>query len=114
MAQCLGCLVGNWGTPPNHWISPDQQELSEKMIPKGTGPIQSNKMDKYATTKQLVVIAGGVTEEPGALEPSLGAIMAAIQDVKTSLKPKLDTVTIDVNMLWANLQKMSEKVKSSG
>ncbi|KAJ1177490.1 hypothetical protein NDU88_002745 [Pleurodeles waltl] len=51
-----------------------------------------------------------MTEEPRASEPSLGAIMAAIQDLKTFLGPKLDAVTIDVTLLWTHLQKMSDKV----
>ncbi|KAJ1209363.1 hypothetical protein NDU88_004741 [Pleurodeles waltl] len=49
----------------------------------------------------------------GNAEPSLGAIMEAIQDLKSSLEPKLDTVTVDVNLLLADFHKMSEKVKSA-
>ncbi|KAJ1138525.1 hypothetical protein NDU88_004906 [Pleurodeles waltl] len=52
-------------------------------------------------------------EEPGASEPSLRAIMAAIQDLKTSLEPKLDAITIDVTLLRADLHKMSNKVTSA-
>ncbi|KAJ1180941.1 hypothetical protein NDU88_006152 [Pleurodeles waltl] len=67
---------------------------------KGQLPQQNNKMDKYPVPKR----AGGpaTLEEAGegqaaevALlsEPSLGSIMAAIQDLKGMLEPKLDAVT---------------------
>ncbi|KAJ1135923.1 hypothetical protein NDU88_002352 [Pleurodeles waltl] len=69
-------------------------------------------MDKNATTKQSVVMLGEVAKKPGALKPALEAIMAEIQDTKTFLEPKLDVVTIDVNLLWADLQKMFDKVIS--
>ncbi|KAJ1210045.1 hypothetical protein NDU88_005413 [Pleurodeles waltl] len=45
------------------------------------------------------------------MEPSLGAIIMAIQDLKTTLEPKLDAVMVDVSLLRADFQKMSEKVK---
>ncbi|KAJ1093403.1 hypothetical protein NDU88_006504 [Pleurodeles waltl] len=69
-------------------------------------------MDKYAMTKQWVVMAGGEKEEPGVSEPLLGSIMVAIQDLKTSLESKLNTLTIDDNLLRADLQKMPGKVTS--
>ncbi|KAJ1187847.1 hypothetical protein NDU88_004615 [Pleurodeles waltl] len=80
------------------------------MKPKGTGLIQSNKMDKHVMTKQSAVMAGVESEEPRSSEPSLATILVAIQDLKTSLEPNVDVVTIDVNLMRTNLQKMSEKV----
>ncbi|KAJ1098592.1 hypothetical protein NDU88_003700 [Pleurodeles waltl] len=64
---------------------------------------QMNKMDKYAVQGQT----GGPVEPDNAEggqekdqdhwgKPSLGAIMAAIQDLRGSLEPKLDAVTVDV------------------
>ncbi|KAJ1141798.1 hypothetical protein NDU88_008128 [Pleurodeles waltl] len=45
----------------------------------------------------------------GAIEPSLGAMMKAISDLKTTLEPKLDAVTADVSLLRVDLQKMTDK-----
>ncbi|KAJ1180174.1 hypothetical protein NDU88_005398 [Pleurodeles waltl] len=52
-------------------------------------------------------------EERSGLEPSLGTIMTAIQDLKTSMEPKLDTITVDMSLLQADSQNMSEKVTSA-
>ncbi|KAJ1170904.1 hypothetical protein NDU88_002775 [Pleurodeles waltl] len=83
---------------------------------KGQLPQQNNKMDKYVVLKQ----AGGSTtlEEAGwgqamerALpsEPTLGSIIAAIQDLKGTMEPKLEAVTVDVTLLRADLKKVVEK-----
>ncbi|KAJ1160191.1 hypothetical protein NDU88_000693 [Pleurodeles waltl] len=80
--------------------------------PKGQTQTQSNKMDKYVVMKPTVVTEGGEEETPAAVELSLGTIMASIWDLKNSLEPKLDAVTVDVNLLRDDLHKMSEKVKS--
>ncbi|KAJ1141548.1 hypothetical protein NDU88_007876 [Pleurodeles waltl] len=45
-----------------------------------------------------------------AAKPSLRDIMSAIQDLKGTLEPKLDTEMIDVGLLHADLGKISEKV----
>ncbi|KAJ1191498.1 hypothetical protein NDU88_000814 [Pleurodeles waltl] len=47
-----------------------------------------------------------------AMEPLLGAIMAAISDLKPTLEPKLNEVTADVSLLRADLQKMTDKVST--
>ncbi|KAJ1109245.1 hypothetical protein NDU88_006608 [Pleurodeles waltl] len=70
-------------------------------------------MDKYGVAKQTVAVDGIEVEMPGTAKFSLGANMAAIWDLKNSLEPKLDAVTVDVNLLRANLQKMSKKVSSA-
>ncbi|KAJ1103192.1 hypothetical protein NDU88_000619 [Pleurodeles waltl] len=46
-------------------------------------------------------------------EPSLGTIMAAIQDLKGLLEPTLDAVTMDVTLLKADLKKVAEKVTNA-
>ncbi|KAJ1163681.1 hypothetical protein NDU88_004135 [Pleurodeles waltl] len=54
---------------------------------------------------------GGTRHGPGPPDkPSLNAIIAAIQDLKGSLEPKLDVVTVDVTLLQADLKKVVEKV----
>ncbi|KAJ1119829.1 hypothetical protein NDU88_008014 [Pleurodeles waltl] len=57
---------------------------------------------------------GGQENDRGpADEPSLNAIMAAIQDLRGSLEPKLDAVTVDVNLLRADLKEVAEKVTNA-
>ncbi|KAJ1207423.1 hypothetical protein NDU88_002814 [Pleurodeles waltl] len=46
-------------------------------------------------------------------EPSLIAIMSAIQDLRGSLEPKLDTVTGDINLLRGDRKKVVEKVTNA-
>ncbi|KAJ1142285.1 hypothetical protein NDU88_008612 [Pleurodeles waltl] len=81
--------------------------------PKGHTQTQSNKMDKYAVTWPAVVNNGGGEDTSEVVEPLLGTIMVAIQDLKNSLEPKLDAVTVDVKLLRADFCKMSEKVTSA-
>ncbi|KAJ1120672.1 hypothetical protein NDU88_008834 [Pleurodeles waltl] len=49
----------------------------------------------------------------GASDPSLGAMMAAISDLKSTLEPKSDTVTADVSLLRVDLQKMKDKMSTA-
>ncbi|KAJ1135639.1 hypothetical protein NDU88_002077 [Pleurodeles waltl] len=49
-------------------------------------------------------------EHTEGTEPSLSDIMAAICDLKGIIDPKLDVVTIDVNLLRADFKKISGKV----
>ncbi|KAJ1208076.1 hypothetical protein NDU88_003466 [Pleurodeles waltl] len=79
--------------------------------PKRHAQTQSNQMDKYAVKRQVMENNEGRKKSVVA-EPLLGAIMEAIRDLKSSLEPKLDAVTVDVNLLRADFHKMSEKVKS--
>ncbi|KAJ1165302.1 hypothetical protein NDU88_005730 [Pleurodeles waltl] len=50
---------------------------------------------------------------PPPREPLLSEIMAAIHDLKGSLEPRLGAVTIDVGLLQADLQKVSDKVSTA-
>ncbi|KAJ1197601.1 hypothetical protein NDU88_001457 [Pleurodeles waltl] len=52
-------------------------------------------------------------QDPPPSEPSLSEIMAAIHDMKGSLEPWLDAVAVDVGLLRADLQKVSEKVSTA-
>ncbi|KAJ1202529.1 hypothetical protein NDU88_006327 [Pleurodeles waltl] len=70
-------------------------------------------MDKYAITKQVLLQAGPGSASPEAAEPSLGAIMTAISDLKTTLEPKLDVVMTEVSFLRADLQKITDKVSTA-
>ncbi|KAJ1109454.1 hypothetical protein NDU88_006814 [Pleurodeles waltl] len=76
--------------------------------PKTHSDQQSNKMDNYAIASQASTPSG-----QGSAEPSLGAIMAAISDLKSALEPKLDTIKADVSLLCAVLQKMVDKLSTA-
>ncbi|KAJ1093560.1 hypothetical protein NDU88_006660 [Pleurodeles waltl] len=85
---------------------------------KGRSLLQA--MDKSAVLKHAggTVVPdnaeGGQEKDQGPVDkPSLSAIMAAIQDLCGSLEPKLDTVTVDVNLLRTDLKKVTEKVTNA-
>ncbi|KAJ1152767.1 hypothetical protein NDU88_005542 [Pleurodeles waltl] len=69
-------------------------------------------MDNYAIAKETSSSLGQDSATLSASEPLLGAIMAAISDFKSTLKPKLDTVTADISLLCADLQKMVDKMST--
>ncbi|KAJ1129428.1 hypothetical protein NDU88_007798 [Pleurodeles waltl] len=77
--------------------------------PKTHSHQQSNKMDNYAIARHAPTPLGQDLAGLAASEPSLEAIMAAISDLKSVLEPKLDTVTADVSLLRADLQKMQTR-----
>ncbi|KAJ1189151.1 hypothetical protein NDU88_005902 [Pleurodeles waltl] len=78
---------------------------------------QLNKMDKYTVPRQtrgsLVsdsAEGGHWKDQDPLVEPSLGAIMTASQDLRGSLEPKLDAVTVDVTLLRADLRKSPRRI----
>ncbi|KAJ1162251.1 hypothetical protein NDU88_002719 [Pleurodeles waltl] len=86
---------------------------------KGQRTQQTNQMDNYVKVGRPndPGAVGGTGEMHGealervpSREPLLSEIMAAIHDLKGSLEPRLDAVAIDVGLLWADLQKVSDKV----
>ncbi|KAJ1117173.1 hypothetical protein NDU88_005373 [Pleurodeles waltl] len=75
--------------------------------------LQTNSLDRYTVRKEAA--EGGPSSENLSLGgvPSLGTIMAAIQDLQDSfapLEPKLDAVQIDVNLVKADMSKIATKV----
>ncbi|KAJ1139008.1 hypothetical protein NDU88_005386 [Pleurodeles waltl] len=87
---------------------------------KGCPLLQVNKMDKYAVPRPAggTVVPddaeGGQEKDQGpADEPSRSTKLAAIQELCGSLEPKLDAVTVDVNLLHADLKKVTEKVTNA-
>ncbi|KAJ1109652.1 hypothetical protein NDU88_007012 [Pleurodeles waltl] len=44
-------------------------------------------------------------------EPSWVELLAAIQGFRVALEGKIETVVVEVSLLWADLRKVSEKVK---
>ncbi|KAJ1101413.1 hypothetical protein NDU88_006481 [Pleurodeles waltl] len=100
---------------------PPVLETPSGMVRNKGGPMQqSNKMDKYAVPWQtegpLVSDSaeGGHEKDQGhPVEPSLGAIRTAIQDLRGSLEPKLDVVMVIVTLLRADLKKVAEKVTTA-
>ncbi|KAJ1090108.1 hypothetical protein NDU88_003246 [Pleurodeles waltl] len=53
---------------------------------------------------------GRWTKQVPPREPSLSQIMAAIHDLQGSLEPRLEAVAVEVGLLSADLQKVSDKV----
>ncbi|KAJ1176595.1 hypothetical protein NDU88_001867 [Pleurodeles waltl] len=83
---------------------------------------QTNKMDNYWVARRLgdpgAARGDGGTREQGTEQdplrkPLLSEIMAAIHDLKGSLEPRLDTVAVDMGLLRADLQKVSDKVSTA-
>ncbi|KAJ1150786.1 hypothetical protein NDU88_003575 [Pleurodeles waltl] len=79
---------------------------------------QGNTMEQYTTavpTLQGVTrVAGSDDGQSGLLpveEPSLVEILAAIQGSRVALEGKIETVAVEVNLLRADLRKVSDKVK---
>ncbi|KAJ1158341.1 hypothetical protein NDU88_011032 [Pleurodeles waltl] len=70
-------------------------------------------MDKCAVPRVQPTSGIQTSDTIGTPEPSLNTIMAAISDLKQTLEPKLDAVTIDVSLLRLNLQKMADKVNKA-
>ncbi|KAJ1104765.1 hypothetical protein NDU88_002174 [Pleurodeles waltl] len=52
-------------------------------------------------------------EQDTPCESLVSEIMAVIHDLKGSLEPRLDAVAVDVGLLWADLQKFSNKVSTA-
>ncbi|KAJ1204115.1 hypothetical protein NDU88_007896 [Pleurodeles waltl] len=52
-------------------------------------------------------------EQDPPCEPSLSEVMAAIHDLKGYLEPRLNAVAVDVGLLRADLQKVSEKISTA-
>ncbi|KAJ1082196.1 hypothetical protein NDU88_002364 [Pleurodeles waltl] len=88
---------------------------------KGRQPksLQANKLDRYAvkmTSGEQLWDQSDETPEVSIAqsgEPSLRSIMAAIQDLQglvSPIEPKLDAVTLEVNLLREDFGNISEKV----
>lgn len=85
--------------------------------PKSMKQVQSNKLDWYTLPKgsptDLRHTPKAVDELEGTtLDLTLQDIVAAINGVKSSLEHKMGTISIDVNLIQADLTKMNEKVKT--
>ncbi|KAJ1180849.1 hypothetical protein NDU88_006064 [Pleurodeles waltl] len=79
---------------------------------------QGNTMEQYNTPVPLpqrhVCLEGGDEGQTGMTtieEPSRVEILAAIQGSRVGLEGKIETVAVEVNLLWANLRKVSDKVR---
>ncbi|KAJ1171573.1 hypothetical protein NDU88_003434 [Pleurodeles waltl] len=73
-----------------------------------TDVLQGNTMEQYTTV-------GGTEEgQSGTMpaeEPSRAKILAAIQGSRVALEGKIETLAVEVNLLRADLRKVSDKVK---
>ncbi|KAJ1155517.1 hypothetical protein NDU88_008247 [Pleurodeles waltl] len=80
---------------------------------QGTGAKVGHTMDKYNMLKSATSTGGLVANLHTADDPSLSAIMAAIQDLKGTIEPKLDAVTEDITLLQTDFKKITEKVTAA-
>ncbi|KAJ1181036.1 hypothetical protein NDU88_006247 [Pleurodeles waltl] len=81
-------------------------------------PSQGNTTEQYTTSGPLPqhqMQQGGLGDHPiipvTTEEPSLAELLAAIQGSRVTLEGKIETVAVEVNLLQANLRKVSDKVK---
>ncbi|KAJ1210396.1 hypothetical protein NDU88_005760 [Pleurodeles waltl] len=83
-----------------------------------TDVLQGNTMEQYTTVGPLLQHAarlGGTEEGQSGLPPpeelSRAKILAAIQGSRVAPEGKIETVAVEVNLLRADLRKVSDKVK---
>ncbi|KAJ1119156.1 hypothetical protein NDU88_007342 [Pleurodeles waltl] len=79
---------------------------------------QGNTMEQYTTPvplpQRLALSEGSgdnIRVPANPEEPSRAELLAAIQGYRVALEGKIETVAVEVNLLRADLQKVSEKVK---
>ncbi|KAJ1169789.1 hypothetical protein NDU88_001680 [Pleurodeles waltl] len=85
---------------------------------KRTDPSQGNTMEQYTTPVPLPQRparsdgSGDSVRVPATSdEPSCAELLAAIQASRVAPEGKIETVAAEVNLLWVDLQKVSDKVK---
>lgn len=83
------------------------------MKPKGAAAAQTNKLDKYAVTMPVPQSAESTSSQSVQGEPSLASIMAAIQTLGTTLETKIDKMSIEMNLVRADLNKTSDKARAN-
>ncbi|KAJ1207952.1 hypothetical protein NDU88_003342 [Pleurodeles waltl] len=83
-----------------------------------TDVLQGNTMEQYTTvvpTPQRATWLGGSDKGQSRLMPaeelSQAEILAAIQGSRVALEGKIETVAVEVNLLRADLRKVSDKVR---
>ncbi|KAJ1170304.1 hypothetical protein NDU88_002182 [Pleurodeles waltl] len=79
---------------------------------------QGNSMEQYTTVvptpQRITQLGGSDVGQSGLLpaeEPSRAEILAAIQGSRLTLESKIETVAVEVNLLRADLRRISDKVK---
>ncbi|KAJ1145388.1 hypothetical protein NDU88_011675 [Pleurodeles waltl] len=79
---------------------------------------QGNTMEQYTTPVPLLqrqtrlgVAGDGLSVAMNTEEPSQAEILAAIQGSRVALEAKIETVEVEVNLLRADLRKVSDKFK---
>ncbi|KAJ1208285.1 hypothetical protein NDU88_003671 [Pleurodeles waltl] len=85
---------------------------------KQTDASQGNSLEQYTTpvalpqrTARLEVNGDAASTPLSAGEPSQMELLAAIQGSRVALEGKMETVAVEVNLLRADLRKVSDKVK---
>ncbi|KAJ1216428.1 hypothetical protein NDU88_004030 [Pleurodeles waltl] len=56
----------------------------------------------------------GITDQPAeTAEPTKAELLAAIHGARFALEHRIEAMAIDFNLIWANLQKVSDKVTAA-
>ncbi|KAJ1160924.1 hypothetical protein NDU88_001414 [Pleurodeles waltl] len=84
---------------------------------RGPHRTQSNSLTKYAVSRwqrkrRWALLSRDLPARTlrNTQERTMRDIMMAIQSIKDTLEPKVDTVTLEVNLIRAGLQKVTEKL----
>ncbi|KAJ1165634.1 hypothetical protein NDU88_006053 [Pleurodeles waltl] len=84
---------------------------------RGPQATETNNLDKY--TVQLKTVGSernapdSIGGPPESGDPSLREIMEAIQALRNNIESKIDAVTLDVNLLRADLCEVTDKVTTA-
>ncbi|KAJ1198395.1 hypothetical protein NDU88_002236 [Pleurodeles waltl] len=85
---------------------------------KWTDTSQGNTMEQYTTLVPLPQRPARSEGSGDAMrvpvnpeEPSHAELLAATQGSRVALEGTIETVAVEVNLLWADLRKVSDKVK---
>ncbi|KAJ1102247.1 hypothetical protein NDU88_007299 [Pleurodeles waltl] len=84
---------------------------------QGLQTAQTNNLDKYNVQMKTAGTernkSAPAKEASDSGDPLLQEIMKAIQSLKGTIESKIDALTIDVNLLRADLRKVTDKVTTA-
>ncbi|KAJ1186178.1 hypothetical protein NDU88_002961 [Pleurodeles waltl] len=107
----MACLQCKRGTAVGHTNTQGQPSMVK---PKGPKVSSTPELEPpmLATNPDQLVLIGSMEQTIQALNRKLNSLLQAIEDVKMTLKPKLDTFTIDMGLLRADHSKPVEHIES--
>lgn len=96
-------------------IASTRMDASTPRPHKGTKAIQTNKLDSYTQPTggpPVTKDRSGTQDSPAtdSSDPTLKDVMKTLTAIQASLEQKMDTISIEVNLIRADLSKNNEKV----